>query len=111
MTEQSYQECRKVMQKANSMRGLIIKAKGEVSKWTKMEMWHREQLNENQANGAKKMVEKSLKKLEERRKSFSELKFPDNNIPNRKKEVVQCEGCGSLIAKGNTYCGECLCED
>lgn len=111
MTEQSYQEGRKLMQRANYMRGVITKAKGEVAKWTKMEMWHRENLNEGQANGAKKALEKALKKLEERRKEFAELKFPDNNIPNRRKEVVQCEGCGTLIAKGNTYCGECLCED
>lgn len=111
MTEESYQQCRIVMRKANGQRSLIAKSKGEVAKWTKMEMWHRESLNEGQANGAKKMLEKSLKKLNERRKMFSELKFPDNDIPNRRKEVVQCEGCGNLIAKGNTYCGECLCED
>lgn len=23
----------------------------------------------------------------------------------------KCQGCGTAIAKGNDYCGECLCED
>ena len=39
------------------------------------------------------------------------MKFPDSNMIKPKVESVQCEGCGAKIAKGNTYCGECLCED
>lgn len=27
------------------------------------------------------------------------------------EKVHRCMGCGSAIAKGNDYCGECLCED
>ncbi len=90
---------------------MISKAKGEVAKWTKIEMSFREQLKENQANGAKKMLEKAMTKLEERRVKFAAIKFPDSEIEPIRQGVVQCEGCGALIAKGNTYCGECLCED
>lgn len=27
------------------------------------------------------------------------------------EKVHRCEGCGTPIAKGNDFCGECLCED
>jgi len=27
------------------------------------------------------------------------------------KEIYRCEGCGASIAKGNDFCGECMCED
>lgn len=106
MTEQSYQEGRKIMQKANGIRSMIVKAKGEVAKWTKMEMWHKENLNEGQANGARKALEKTLIKLEERRKQFAELKFPDNNIVTNIKEYTSCQVCGN-ITSNKMFCDIC----
>lgn len=111
MTEESYQQCRKVMQQINHLRGLISKQKGEVAKWSNIEDSFRKQLKESNADGAKKMLEKALKKLDELRTKFDLMIFPDSNIVVAKKKRVQCEGCGSLIAEGNIYCGECLCED
>lgn len=111
MTEESYQQCRKVMRQINHLRGLITKAKGDVAKWTKMEDVHRRELREGQANGANKCLQKAMKKLEELRVKFEGIKFPESNIIIAKKKSVQCEGCGAAIAEGNTYCGECLVED
>lgn len=111
MTEAAYQQARKVMQSANHLRGLITKAKGEVAKWTAIEDSHRRDLREGQANGAKKCIEKTMKRLEEVRARFEALQFPDPNLKVVPKVHHQCEGCGNRIAVGNTYCGECLCED
>jgi|SRR3989304_8477154 len=111
MTEESYQQGRKFMQSCNYVRGLITKAKGDVSKWTKIEMSYRSDLQHGKADGAKKMLEKALLKLESLRLKFDNMKFPESNIVKVRVESVQCEGCGENIAKGNTYCGECLCED
>lgn len=111
MTEESYQQGRKFMQSCNYVRGIITKCKGEVAKWTKIEMAARENMQEGQANGAKKALEKAMIRLDKERKKFADMTFPDSNIVKNKVESVQCEGCGAKIAKGNTYCGECLCED
>jgi len=111
MTETSFQECRKVMQKANWIRGIITKCKNDVAKWTKIEDANRRELKEDQANGAQKKLSKALEKLSHWRYKFSQMEFPPSNLSNRKIETVQCESCGNPIAKGNTYCGECLCED
>ena len=111
MTEAAYQEARKIMQSANYRRGMITKAKGEVSKWTKIEDSYRKDLREGQANGAAKKLATAMKRLDESRQHFADLKFPDNNLSAPKVEKIQCEGCGASIAKGNTYCGECICED
>lgn len=111
MTEDAFQACRKVMQSANYLRGIITKCKGDVAKWTKIEDVYRKELRQGQADGAKKMLDKSMIRLSEARNKFSDLKFPDAGFTIQKKKQIQCEGCGSLIAEGNTYCGECLCED
>jgi hypothetical protein len=111
MTEESFQQCRKVMQKANHLRGMITRSEGYVKKWTAFEDFHRKELHENQANAAKRNIEKCMITLEKYRRKFAEMKFPESNIIVSKIETVQCEGCGARIAKGNTYCGECLCED
>lgn len=111
MTEESYQQCRKVMQSINYLRGRITKQEGEVAKWTRMEDVHRIELREGQANGAKKCLEKALAKLIDLRVKFEAITFPDSNIVKPKVQKVQCESCGASIAIGNTYCGECLCED
>ena len=96
------------MQKINYTRGQITKAKGEVAKWTHIEGDHRTNLREAQANGAAKMVEKAIKKLEEVRKKFADLQFPDSNMIEK---VNRCKECGSRIAERNEYCGECMCEN
>ena len=96
------------MQKINHLRGLITASKGEVAKWSNIESSFREKLQESRADGAKKMLEKALVKLKERRDKFSAMKFPDNDIV---VEVNRCKECGTKIAVGNNYCGECMCED
>lgn len=108
MTEESYQQCRKVMQKINYLRGLITTAKGEVAKWSNIESSFREKLQESRADGAKKMLEKATTKLNERREKFAAMKFPESDITI---EVNRCKECGVKIATGNNYCGECMCED
>lgn len=111
MTEESYQQGRKFMQQVNHLRGLITKAEGDVAKWSNIEMSWREKMNESQANGAYKMGIRVIEKLDKLRKKFADMKFPDSDIVIVKKKTVQCEGCGAAIAEGNTYCGECLCEE
>jgi hypothetical protein len=111
MTEESCQQARKVMQSANYIRGKMTKAKGEVAKWTNIEDSHRREMRPGQADGAKKMLERAIGKLDKIRQQFADLKFPAENLPTPKVEKAQCEGCGATVAKGNNYCGECLCED
>jgi len=106
MTEQSYQECRKVMQKINHLRGLITNAKGEVAKWSNIESSFREKLQESRANGAKKMLDKALIKLNERRHQFAAMKFPDSDITNT---PTRCKDCGAKTTTQNVYCGGEIC--
>lgn len=108
MTEASFQEGRKVMQRANYLRGSIIKCKGNVAKWTKIEDSFRKELKEAQADGAKKMLDIAMIKLGEARNKLSELKFPPNELPNTKLETIQCERCGSKVTEDDTYCNECI---
>lgn len=108
MTEESYQQARKVMVVANSRRGYITIAKGNVAKWSRIEDAYRQDGKESQAEGAKKMLAKALEKLDEMRKKFADLKFPDSDIENVYTQMTQCDICGALIKKGNTYCDECL---
>lgn len=110
MTEESYQQCRKVMQKINHRRGMIAKAKGNVAKWTKIEDVHRRNGSESQANGAKKCLDRAMIQLDAEREKLSAIKFPDSDIA---KEVTpnRCVQCGATIAQVERYCGECLCED
>src|SRR5665811_786102 len=103
MTEESYQQCRKAMQKINYLRGIITTKEGEVKKWTHIEGVHRSNLQQGQADGAKKMIEKSMQRLEECRKKFAALKFPDSDII----EIInRCKNCGRKIIPG----AECECE-
>lgn len=108
MTEESYQQCRKVMQKINHLRGMITTAKGNVGKWTKIESTFRSNLEDSRADGVKKMLDIHLKKLNDLREKFEMTNFPDSNIVVIKKKSVQCEGCGVQIDEGNDYCNECL---
>lgn len=108
MTEESYQQGRKFMQSCNYVRGIITKCKGDVAKWTKIEMAARENMQEGQANGAKKMLDRAIIKLKEQRTKFDNMSFPDSNIVKINPERTQCEGCGELLPKGKTYCKQCL---
>jgi hypothetical protein len=97
MTEASFQECRKVMQRANYLRGLITKAKGEVAKWTKIEDVHR----------AKKCLERALQKLNGLRQKFDELEFPPHNLTVIPQKKTQCIGCGELVPEEMDFCNNC----
>ena len=111
MTEESFQQTRKIMQRANYLRGVITVKKGNVAKWVAMEADAKAKMQDSKVEGFKKLTLKAIEFLNEAKKNFSDLKLPESDIKNIKKETVQCEGCGAQIAKGNTYCGECLCED
>src|SRR6185295_19925773 len=111
MTEESYQQGRKFMRQVNRLRGLITKAKGEIAKWSNIEDSNIKELRPGPAVGAKKCLQKAMAHLDELRIKFDNMQFPDSNIVIVKKASVQCDGCGQPIAIGNTYCGECLCED
>jgi hypothetical protein len=109
MTEDAFQQARKIMQQGNYLRGIITSRKGDVVKWTKIEDVHRMEGRERQADGAKKMLQKSLEKLDEARREFSILKFPDNDLIVKKNKKVPCENyCGNLIDEGEVFCKECL---
>lgn len=99
------------MRKVNYLRGQITEAKGTVAKWTRIQDVHRQEGREGQAEGTKKLLNKAIARLYEIQMKFDGMSFPDSNIVVIKKKSVQCEGCGAAIAEGNTYCGECLCED
>lgn len=107
MTEASFQQCRQVMQKANYLRGLITKAKGEVAKWTKIEDVHRREFREGQANGAKKCLQKAITRLDTLRQKFEALEFPASNIVTIPQKKVQCAGCGEPVNEGTDFCNEC----
>lgn len=111
MTEAAFQAARKIMASANYKRGQITKAMGNVAKWTRIEDVHRREGRISQADGAKKCLERAIAKLADERKKFADMKFPDNDLQEPKVESAQCIECGSRVAKGNDYCGECLCED
>lgn len=108
MTEASYQQGRKFMQQVNHIRGLITKAEGDVAKWTKIEDSHRKNLRPEQADGAKKILNRSIKRLDDLRMKFELMEFPASNIVIVKTPKVQCLSCGGLIESGETFCGKCL---
>lgn len=107
MTEQSFQECRKVMQQANYWRGVITTCKNNIKKWTKLEDHHRRELRQGQADGCKKLIEKGMKRLEAAREKFASFTFPDNNLPPVQATVILCDLCGGKCNEGETYCEEC----
>lgn len=104
MTEESFQQCRKVMQKANFIRGKITENRENVGKWSRIN-------DEHSTSKTKETLDRAISKWNEWKAKLAALKFPESDIIVAKKETVQCEGCGANIASGNTYCGECLCED
>lgn len=106
MTEESYQQCRKVMQTINYRRGIITKAKGDVAKWTKIEASYRESLQEGRANGAKKCLDKAMIRLEQERAKFAALKFPDSDIIKGYTPSI-CKNCYAQIGIGEEYCDDC----
>lgn len=109
MTEESFQQGRKVMQKANYWRGVITNAKGNVAKWTKIESSYRTNLQPSRADGAKQLLDKAMKRLQEVRDVFESIKFPENNVKSIKKENVQCDLCGNKVENTDSiYCNYCM---
>lgn len=106
MTEAAFQAARKLMQKANYLRGMITNAEGKVAKWTAIEVSHRRNLREGQANGAKKALEQSLLNLEKWRERFRELRFPDADMKEQ-AAVHTCKQCGEPVSRYDEYCGQC----
>lgn len=106
MTEESYQQCRKLMRTINHQRGLLTKAKGEVAKWTAIEDGYRRNMKPGQADGAKKKLDKAMDDLRKLRDNFASFKFPDSNLPTPEKDHQHiwyytldrkiCEICGEM---------------
>jgi hypothetical protein len=108
MTEESFQQGRKVMASANYRRGMITVAKGQVARWTRMEASFRANLQHGRADGAKKQLEKAFMKLQEARNKFAELKFPPSDLPPA--VVERCPDCGGRLVSGSKYISECTCK-
>jgi cell fate (sporulation/competence/biofilm development) regulator YmcA (YheA/YmcA/DUF963 family) len=104
MTEASYQEGRKFMQKVNHLRGKITEQKGQVAKWTKIESSFRENFKPTNADGAKKMLDKAMVKLTEYREKFAAMKFPDSDITEK---VYRCIECGAKVPNSDVICDTC----
>jgi hypothetical protein len=107
MTEASYQAGRTFMQKVNHLRGQITVAKGEVAKWTKIEMSYRQQGKITNADGALIVLKRAMGKLQEMRIKFAAMEFPDSNIKNQPKQIASCNICGETIVAGDEYCDGC----
>jgi hypothetical protein len=108
MTEESYQQGRKVMASANYRRGMITVAKGQVARWTKIEATYRNNLQPGRAEGARKQLEKAFMKLQEARDKFAEIKFPPSDLPPT--VVERCPDCGGRLKNDNKYLSECTCK-
>lgn len=108
MTDAAYQECKKVMMKANHLRGKITKAKANVSKWTNIEDVFRREGQTTRADGARKMLLHAIHDLKKVQQEFADLKFPDNDLKPTVKQNT-CKTCGEPISKNDSYCNE-ICE-
>jgi hypothetical protein len=108
MTEAAFQAARSIMQKANYIRGLITKAKGDVAKWTKIEDTYRHDNQLTRADGARKSVLRSMETLNKHRKALADLKFPDNDLVVTHKQNT-CQTCGEPIGKLDKFCDD-ICE-
>ena len=91
MTEKAFQEARKLMQRANYVRGMITVAKGNVAKWSNIEDAHKRDLKESSAVGANNMLQRAISKLKEQQQKFADLKFPDDNLT---ETINRCITCG-----------------
>lgn len=108
MTEAAFQAAKTIMQKANYIRGLITKAKGDVAKWTKIEDTYRRDNQNNRADGARKSILKFMETLNKHRKDLADLKFPDNDLVAANKQNT-CSACGEPIGKLDKFCSD-ICE-
>lgn len=106
MTEAAYQAYRKLMQKANYLRGHITAAEGNVAKWTKIEAANRERMQPAMADGAKKNLDKAVEKLRQAKMKFAAFSFPDCNMPDAPPKPNTCSICGNLVAQGDD-CANC----
>lgn len=107
MTEESFQAGKKFMASANCLRSGIIKAKGIVAKWTKLESWYIQEKKQLQAAASRKNLENAIDRLKILRQKFAELKFPESNIESTHSHLFQCQICGTSIKEGQEYCSDC----
>lgn len=103
MTEYQYQLARKVMQRANYLRGIITTKKGVVAKWVAMEADAKEKMQPTKVEGFKKLTLKAIEALDKAKKDFKDLKLPEEmNAP----KIYRCEECGTRVKDGNSFCEE-----
>lgn len=84
MTEDSFQQARKIMQQAIRYRRTIATQKAEVKKWTALEDHHRIEKSETRRESAKRLLDKALQRLKEAKEKFAALTFPDSNLSLQK---------------------------
>jgi hypothetical protein len=106
MTDASYKQAQKLMRQINHLRGQITGAKNEVGRWTKTEMFHRDQLQHDKADGAKKCLIIAMQKLERLRNVYAAIKFPPNDLPEI-QNISYCRICNERIQQIDEYCQTC----
>lgn len=92
MTEESFQQCRKVMQVANHTRGMITTALESVRKWESLLDYHKKKGTLDLSKIEAKLS-KSYENLQKWKDKFASLEFPDSNIKERQKTRKPCKGC------------------
>jgi len=80
MTEESFQQCKKIMGSANYVRGLITTAKNNICHLTKLEDGLRRNFKHPQADGIANKIEMGIQRLEKLRAQFAAMKFPESDI-------------------------------
>lgn len=97
MTEKSFQEARKVMQKVNYLRGLITNCKGNVAKWSRI-------YEDKPTVKVKEVLLKAKDNLKLRQEQLLSMRFPDHNLPD---VTNRCDNCGVKIKEKTEH----VCEE
>lgn len=110
MTEESFQQCRKIMGSANYVRGLITTAKNNICRLTRLEDGLRRNLKHPQADGISKKILISIQRLEKLRAQFAEMKFPESDIVKKEKTMqpVNFEGAKIISKPENVRDEDCF---
>src|ERR1700752_3636759 len=91
----------------------------EIEKWTKVyefsfQFWGEDNNNVYINKGGIEVGsfggEKTIKDILTRTLEWCNKQNPQGHKPPA-KEIYRCESCGAQVAKGNDFCGECMCED
>lgn len=107
MTEESYQQARKLMQQLNYLRGQITTAKNAVAKWTRLEAVYAATGNMKQEENAKTYLVNAINHLGGLRKMWDAIQFPASNLPTPRVSQAYCRICQMPISTSEQYCPQC----